>query len=75
MSEPRQPITPGLILTNMLLDRAEITEIVVATRTRDGKVHSYWSDMHNTLTIGLYECGKMSVFSEMTDDNPVDHEG
>lgn len=70
----RQPHTPQFILTNMLLMSSEIEHLVICTKTRDGMLNSYWSDMRSELAIGLFEIGKMSVYEEILKHH-VDVEG
>jgi hypothetical protein len=70
----RQPVTPQFILTNMLLQASEIEHLVICTKTRDGLLHAYWSDMNGELAIGLFEIGKMGVYEEIL-KNHIDVEG
>lgn len=70
----RQPVTPQFILTNMLLKASEIEQLVICTKTKDGLLHAYWSDMRSELAIGLFEIGKMSVYNEILKHH-VDVEG
>ncbi len=72
--DSRQPVTPQFILTNMLLRASEIQQLVLCTKTKDGLLHAYWSDMNSELAIGLFEIGKMSVYNEILKHH-VDVEG
>lgn len=70
----RQPLTPQFILTNMLLNASEIEYLVICTKTKDGLLHAYCSDMSAEQAIGLFEIGVMTVYEE-TLKHHVDVEG